>query len=562
MTYATQVINAIKIYEQGLQEEKISALQGCELEVKIGELVSIIGPSGAGKTTLLKVIAGIEGLSSGEVIVGGYPIHKLNETRRREFRRKYIGIFSQHARDNFDPKMKAKDAITWEAINAGWEVKKAKNKAQELLKNLNMLKLANIECGKLSAGESMRISLVKSVAKNPFIILADEPSGQLDTTNMQILYDLMRKICDSGTSILVATHDVRFQSLSDRGLIILDGKLASEDIGINLLQEHEKIGSSAFTEFEELNRRLVIDSNYNIKLPNEIINRLSLGKHIMISHKKSEDFAIIKGIDSINKKRDNERTEILDFSRKHIGSDKIIEFENITKIYRSLSRDTKVLENINFSVNRGDFIVLLGPSGVGKTTLLNLIAGLEPPSTGNINFKVRNNNGLSIGEYSSNRFKHLSYQTQNYTIHQSLSVEENVYLPILLRGKRKNEVTKNVDELLKSMNIEKFHNAYPSQLSGGQRQRVSLAATILSESELILLDEPTANLDRKLGISVMNQLTELAEKGKTVIVATHDFMLVRPGYRVLRMRDRKIFDDKLADDKYCNKLKDEFLQRS
>ncbi|MHA2274817.1 MAG: ATP-binding cassette domain-containing protein, partial [Candidatus Kariarchaeaceae archaeon] len=238
--YSVAVENVIKIFEHRLDNSKISALQGCDLFVKHGEIVSIIGPSGAGKSTLLNVIAGIEKVSSGQVFIGNTQIQDWSEMRRREFRRRYLSIFSQHPRENFDPRMKVHETLRWELINGQWNSSLIENRIDEVLNKLEIMNLKNTPCGMLSAGEAMRVSLAKSVVKKPYVILADEPTGQLDTENMQLLYKLVKEIVQDGTSFIVATHDVRFQTVADRSLLILDGRLASEEDYEDLLKYQEQ----------------------------------------------------------------------------------------------------------------------------------------------------------------------------------------------------------------------------------------------------------------------------------------------------------------------------------
>ncbi|MHA2503526.1 MAG: ABC transporter ATP-binding protein, partial [Candidatus Kariarchaeaceae archaeon] len=274
---AVELINAIKIFNESGTNRKVSALRGCDLVIHPGQLVSIIGPSGAGKTTLLRVIAGLEELSSGEVAIAGTSLNEMSATLRQEFRRKYIGTFTQFGRHNFDPSMTVHQAITWETLQAGWPPTEARARTDELLKVLKLEHLRDNACGQLSAGEAMRVSFLKAVAKKPLIILADEPTGQLDSTSMYQLYEVMRQILNEETAIMVATHDVRFQAVSDTSLLILDGKLASEEEGSELLSRRSVYFDKIMQEKPEVSSNLFIDSNNSIRIPDSVIRRLKLG---------------------------------------------------------------------------------------------------------------------------------------------------------------------------------------------------------------------------------------------------------------------------------------------
>lgn len=559
---AINVENAIKIFTHQVDGSKISALNGCDLQVKFGELIAIIGPSGAGKTTLLRVIAGTENISSGNIEIGGITLQDWNEKKRREFRRRYIGIFSQQARENLDPRMKVVDAIKWETLNSGWSVENTNKRVDEILSKLEINHLKNTNCGKLSAGEAMRVSLAKAVAKKPYIVLADEPTGQLDTENMLLLFKLMKEITKEGTSVIVATHDIRFQSLADRSLLILDGRLASEEEGKELLLQHQK--HLNIKEDEKVKRNLILSTNNSITFPDTIKRRLGISKQLIIQHNINEDFAIVKRNPSdefFNAMEDD--TNLKEFSRLNVSDKTIIKATGLTKIYKTLLSSNQVLDSIDIEIRKGEFVILLGPSGVGKTTLLNLIAGLENISDGKLNVLNSEYTDSNIKTLDKLRLGNISYLTQNYVLHPYLSVEENTFLPQMFKINSKligQSLTKETLNMLNLLEIKNYSKVYPTELSGGQQQRNSLAASLVKDSEIILADEPTANLDTKLARKVINLLVDFSEEGKTAIVATHDFTLIQPGYRVIRIENKKIASDIIADAEYCTSLQLEYLK--
>ncbi len=550
--------NVIKIYEHKLDSTKISALQGCDLFVNRGELISVIGPSGAGKSTLLRLLAGVEQASSGQIIIGGIPIQNWDDTRRREFRRKFIGTFSQHARENLDPKMSVADAIRWELLNAQWKPNRAEERIDEILEKLNLSPLKHSMCGHLSAGEAMRVSLAKAVAKRPFVVLADEPTGQLDTENMKLLHSLMREVTTEGTSVIVATHDVRFQSLSDRSVMILDGKLATEEESVDLLMQHRDI--ERLIASGPITRNVVLDSNNHIRLPSPVVKGLSIGRRATISFDAKENHAVIRRHPDdfeVIRKEEGGDIQQKSFSRKNIKEDNVVVARGLSKSYKTAGIENHIISDLNLEINKGEFLVLLGPSGVGKTTILSMIAGLEEVSSGELSVLGHRFDGSSLSFRSSVRLDRISFLTQNYILHPYLSVTENITLANYLTDDTPD--LNRVADTLDSLDLTPYANVYPTELSGGQKQRVGLASALEKKGDLFLFDEPTANLDSLLGRTVMNILTDLAEDGKTVIVATHDLMLVQPGYRVLRVGDKRIYEDVIATDEYCDNLRKEFL---
>lgn len=560
--YSVSVENVIKIFEHRLDNTKISALRGCDLFVRYGEIVSIIGPSGAGKSTLLNIIAGIEIPSSGQILIGNTQIQDWSEIRRREFRRRYLSIFSQISRENFDPRMKVHQALRWELINARWHSTLIEARIDEVLNKLEMMNLKELPCGMLSAGEAMRISLAKAVIKRPTLILADEPTGQLDTENMELLYKLVKEIVKDGTSFIVATHDIRFQTVSDRSMLILDGRLAGEEDFENIFSA--EIREREFEENAIITKKLILDSTDSIRLPIEIVKRLDVNRYLRITHDPNKDFVTLlkdesdKGLpEEILKQAD--QTEIPHFTRKNVLDHNIIEIMGLVKFYGSGDNKNDILENLNLSINQGDVVVLLGPSGVGKTTLMNIIAGIDDANSGSIVLNMVNRKNPEEIILLENRFKVISYLTQNYILHPYISVEENILLPRLLNKHNKSRKTfEGIRQLLEHLEMESYKNVFPTELSGGQQQRVALAAALFKNTEIILADEPTANLDSRLAKLVMNTLTQYAENGRTLIIATHDLTQIRPGFRVIKILDSEIIEDVIADEIYCDKLKSEF----
>lgn len=560
--YSVAVENVIKIFEHRLDNTKISALQGCDLFVKKGEIVSVIGPSGAGKSTLLNVIAGIETPSSGQIFIGNIEIQDWSKMRRREFRRRYLSIFSQHPRENFDPRMKVHEALRWELINAAWQSSLQEDRIDEVLNKLEIINLKDTPCGMLSAGEAMRVSLAKAVVKKPFVILADEPTGQLDTENMQLLYKLVKEIVKDGTAFIVATHDVRFQTVSDRSLLILDGRLAGEEDFESLLNYQEEKPKDDSESI--ITKKLILDSTDSLRIPPQIKKRLNVRRYINITHDPNQDFVRISKHESdpgVFEEEEEEEKDIVidDFTRDRVLNHSIVDLTDITKYYGSGDNKNIIFEDLNLSVKQGDFVVLLGPSGIGKTTLMNMIAGIDKINSGEINLAKIDRTKPDEVIRLENRFKEISYLTQNYILHPYISVEENILLPRLLNGHSKSRKTfKKIKEILEHFEMGMYKNVFPTELSGGQQQRVALAAALFKNTEIILADEPTANLDSRLAKQIMNTLTNYAEEGRTLIVATHDLTQIRPGYRVIKILDKQIIEDVIADQAYCEKLKDQF----
>jgi putative ABC transport system ATP-binding protein len=212
----------------------------------------------------------------------------------------------------------------------------------------------------------------------------------------------------------------------------------------------------------------------------------------------------------------------------------------VGKTYQIGSEKLEVLKDITFSIHKTQFAVLSGPSGSGKTTLLNIIGGIDKPTTGKI---IVNDQDLTIqneDELSDFRCNSVGFVFQSYNLVSTLTVAENVAFPMEWTGKPEEEIEKRINELLETVGLQSRANHFPAQLSGGEQQRVAFARALANDPELILADEPTGNLDDKNGQKIVQVLQLLKEKGKTVIVATHDAQIKQLADQVLCLEEGKL----------------------
>ena len=218
--------------------------------------------------------------------------------------------------------------------------------------------------------------------------------------------------------------------------------------------------------------------------------------------------------------------------------EKIVEIKNVSKIYKTGEKEFKALDNIDLSINKGEFVVILGPSGAGKSTLLNLIGGMDRPSSGKIIV-----DGKDISSYSENsltkyRAENVGFIFQFYNILPTLTVLENVELI--------NDIVKNhkdAKEILKEVGLGEHFNKFPNQLSGGEQQRVSIARAIAKNPKLLLCDEPTGALDSKTGVEVLKLLRKQCDGNNganTVIIVTHNSLFADIADTVIRVKNGKI----------------------
>lgn len=223
----------------------------------------------------------------------------------------------------------------------------------------------------------------------------------------------------------------------------------------------------------------------------------------------------------------------------------ILHLNQVGKVYRSGSRDLKVLDDVSFSVEAGSTLSIVGPSGSGKTTLLGLCAGLDRASTGQVELNGIGLNKLNEDELASVRNRYIGFIFQNFQLMPTLTALENVMVPLELRGE-KNVRTRSLDLLDKVGLADRGHH-YPTQLSGGEQQRVSLARAFSNQPQILFADEPTGNLDAETGVKVEKLLFDLnKESGTTLILVTHNLELAAKTQRIIRIKGGKILSDVLT----------------
>lgn len=216
----------------------------------------------------------------------------------------------------------------------------------------------------------------------------------------------------------------------------------------------------------------------------------------------------------------------------------MIKLTGINKIYRTNEIETLALENVNLDVEKGEFVSIMGPSGCGKSTLLNIMGLLDAPSSGKIEINGTSVENMKDKELAPFRNKTLGFVFQSFHLINSLNVIDNVELPLLYRKMPAKERTRLAKEVLERVGLSHRMRHMPTQLSGGQCQRVAIARAIVGNPEIILADEPTGNLDSKMGAEVMELLHKLnKEDGRTIVMVTHNEEQAKQTSRTIRFFD-------------------------
>lgn len=216
----------------------------------------------------------------------------------------------------------------------------------------------------------------------------------------------------------------------------------------------------------------------------------------------------------------------------------MVKLEKISKQYQLGKTIVTALKEVSLTVDKGEFLAIVGPSGSGKSTTLNIIGCLEKPSSGSVKLDDVELTGLSSNELADIRSSKMGFIFQTFNLLPVLNIYENVEYPLHLRGMDKAERDERVTKVIKEVGLEKFTTHKPAELSGGQRQRVAIARALAGSPEIILADEPTANLDRHTGEEILQQMKELNKRlGITFIFSTHDQKIMDKAGRVVEIRD-------------------------
>lgn len=222
---------------------------------------------------------------------------------------------------------------------------------------------------------------------------------------------------------------------------------------------------------------------------------------------------------------------------------KLLEINNLKKIYTTRLGGNKVqaLTNVSFSVEKGEYVAIMGESGSGKTTLLNIIAALDKPTGGEVTL-----DGVSLGsikdkDISKFRRDNLGFVFQDFNLLDTFSVKDNIFLPLVLAGKSHKEMESRLGMLARLLGIEDLLKKYPYEISGGQKQRAAVARALITDPKLILADEPTAALDSKASDSLLTLFNSINDNGQTILMVTHSVKSASHAKRVLFLRDGEVF---------------------
>ena len=514
------------------RSQKEPTLKDINLKIYPGEKVLIIGPSGSGKSTLAHCINGLVPFSYSGEITGEYTIAGKDPKKLDIFElSKSVGTVLQDTDGQFIGLTVAED-LAFALENDEVPTKELHERVDKIAKEVDVKNLLEHAPTELSGGQKQRVSMGGVMISDVDILLLDEPLANLDPATGKHTMELIDEINKSkGTTIVVIEHrleDALFRG-ADRIVVVGDGKIVSDStpdelICKDILEEQGIREPLYVTAIKHAGGKLTEEMN-----PSRIdtIDVSSVKELVKSWHDKNAVFC------------EEEKGET------------ILEGKDI---YFSYDGKEKVLENVNFSVSKGEMLAIVGKNGAGKSTLSSLICGFNKPTSGELLFRGKDMSDLSIAERGEKIG--LVMQNPNHMISKTMIFDE-VALGLSIRGIPEEEIKERVEKILRVCGLYPFRNWPISALSFGQKKRVTIASILVMDPEIMILDEPTAGQDYRHYTEIMNFLKDINEKlGVTIIMITHDMhLMLEYTKRALVLADGKI----LADTTPARVLTDETL---
>ena len=221
----------------------------------------------------------------------------------------------------------------------------------------------------------------------------------------------------------------------------------------------------------------------------------------------------------------------------------LLEVKNLKKVYKTRlgGNAVEALKNVNFSVEEGEFVAIMGESGSGKTTLLNILAALDQPTAGSVLLDGKNFSGIKESDVAAFRRDHLGFVFQEFNLLDTFTLEDNIYLPLVLAGKSYQEMHRRLAPIADKLGITALLKKYPYEVSGGQKQRAAVARAMITDPRIILADEPTGALDSKSSDELLHLFGEVNHQGQTVLMVTHSVKAASSASRVPFIKDGEVF---------------------
>jgi ABC-type lipoprotein export system ATPase subunit len=505
-----------------------TAINGINLDIHRGEFLGIIGRSGAGKTTLLNLISGVSELTSGEVLFYArynshqsdqqkvISVHAMDENEMAVWRGSNLGIVYQ----SFElmPQLNlVKNIMLPQDFLGTYRPRISQEHALELLEQVELTEHAYKLPAHTSGGQKQRIAIARALVNDPPVIIADEPTGNLDTVTSETIFQIFEALVEQGKTIVLVTHDNSLAARFSRRVYISDGEVVSGNDQSTFAGEKRSSGSSQVLESVAVATR-----------KREIT--LEAGERAGTKQRKRQG-------------NNGPAVQISEFDADNAA----IVLRNVTRTYVNAAGEFPALKGINLQMSYGQFVSLVGKSGCGKSTLLNMLTGIDHPTSGEVIVGGKNIYEMSESERALWRGRNVGIVFQFFQLLPTLTLLENTMLPMdYCNVYRTNERPQRAMELLARVGLEEQAHKLPASVSSGQQQSAAIARALATDPPIIVEDEPTGNLDSRSADTILRLFAELAEQGKTILLVTHDPSFTRATDQTVILSDGEIIDDLVA----------------
>jgi len=495
-----EIRDLFRVY--GSAEGGVAALQGLTLTVQQGELCVVLGPSGSGKSTLLRIVAGFDRPSAGSVTVAGTDVAMLGRWQAAGFRSRSLGYADQHYWRALAGELTARELVGVQLGLAGEPRSRRDARADELLSRVGLADRRDAHPRELSGGEQQRIALCAALARRPHLLIADEPTGELDAATAREVLDLIAELTrEEGGTALVVSHDPASADRADRIVHVRDGRVSDE-----------RVAGSA-------DGAIVVGRGGWLRLPEDLLRSAGIGRHAT-AHLRADELIVSPAGEELSVPVTQSP------SAQPSRSEGACVTGTQTIVARGVTRrfgDVAPIEGLDAAFAAGTVTAVTGPSGSGKTTLLHLLAGLDLPDEGDVLVDGVSLTSLDRAGRAELRRRSVAFVGQTVGLVPFLGARENAEIALELRGLP----TGAAAEAIAAVGLEEHAERPVSELSSGQRERAALARALAAKPLAIIADEPTSRLDAANSLALGTLLAEVARTfGTTVICATHDPLLI------------------------------------
>jgi ABC-type lipoprotein export system ATPase subunit len=514
----------------------VAALGGVSFEVARGEFAAIVGPSGAGKSTILNLIGGADTPTAGLVSVGGTDLSRLDAAGLSEYRRSTVGFLWQGTTKNLIPYLTVAQNAELPLLLAGVRpAASRRRRTADLLEFVGLSERTNHLPAMLSGGEQQRAGLVVALAHEPAVVLADEPTAEIDAAGADQVVQALRAACTTlGSTVIMATHDLVAASRADVTFRLIDGRVR---------------GPAG---------RASLDASGQVTLPEAAATLLGPTASELEVELEGDEVRIRRFHEAIDYQRrglaGRSRTAVRSGAPAAIASEHaragapagaaagrakaplLLAAAQVGRAYRRGGTSTVALRDVSVELSPGEMVVVIGPSGSGKSTLLGIVGGFEPPDSGAVRWRDRPVAELSAAELARQRASEFGVVFQSLGLFPALTAHENVYLPLLISGADPDSAAVAADKWLRRLGLEDRAEHRLFELSLGQQQRVAVARALAPDPDIVLADEPTAEMDHEAANVVIEALRDVSLRGGGVILASHDPRVLPVADRVMVLR--------------------------